>query len=200
MELFFADACPYAHRVRALLTLLGEPFESHVIDLSHKPADFLALSPTGAVPLFRDGSLILYESAVINEYLAERSQWRHAFSTEAGQRARERLAIKRFDDVVLPIMYQSFRTSTVLKEKPLWRAEVKELVSTSANSRPESLLGLHLATHWVRVLRAFPDNEVVSELAMGLGPFLAAAADLEAIVATNPNFEVTIPHLRAKFG
>ncbi len=57
------------------MTVLNEkeiPYEIEYIDLSNKPDWFLALSPTGKVPviLTPEGHR-LFESAVINEYLDE---------------------------------------------------------------------------------------------------------------------------------
>lgn len=57
------------------MTVLNEkevPFEIEYIDLRNKPDWFLAMSPTGKVPVVEtpDGHL-LFESGVINEYLDE---------------------------------------------------------------------------------------------------------------------------------
>lgn len=65
------DLCPYVQR--SVITLLEKdvPFERSDIDLSHKPGWFLAISPLGKVPLLRVGDGVLFESAVICEYLEE---------------------------------------------------------------------------------------------------------------------------------
>jgi glutathione S-transferase len=42
------------------------------VDLGNKPADFLAVSPYGLVPALVDGDHVVYESAIINEYLDEK--------------------------------------------------------------------------------------------------------------------------------
>ena len=57
------------------MTVLNEkrvPYEIEYIDLSNKPDWFLEISPTGKVPVVQtpDGH-VLFESAVINEYLDE---------------------------------------------------------------------------------------------------------------------------------
>ncbi len=200
MRLFSAAGCPYAHRSRALLTLLKAPFELREVDLANKPAELLALSPTQAVPLLEDDGLVLYESAVINEYLAERLAWRDAFSSSLSQRALERLAMKRFDDVVIPAAFASFSNPSSLESKPLWRKEVEFLSRTVKQSRVESLLGLHVATHWMRVKLAFPENAVVQALGEHVGEFLNAAAALPCVVATSPDLEATATFLRARFG
>ena len=200
MRLFATASCPFAHRTRALLTLLGVPFELREVDLSNKPADFLALSPTGAVPLLEDDGFVLYESSVINEYLAERLAWRDAFSADVHQRAAERLAMKRFDDVLIPVAFASFGNPASLEGKPLWRKEVEFLAKTVKQSQPSSLLGLHMATHWARMSRAFPDNAVVLALREALGGFLDSAASLPCVVKTNPDLDATAKALQARFG
>lgn len=41
-------------------------------DLSNKPKDLLELNPYGKVPVLVDGEAVVYESAIINEYLEEK--------------------------------------------------------------------------------------------------------------------------------
>ena len=72
IELISFKLCPFVQR--SVITLLekGIPFDITYIDLKNKPDWFLAISPTGKVPVLRvDGENILFESAVINEYLDE---------------------------------------------------------------------------------------------------------------------------------
>lgn len=68
--------CPYVQRAAIALAEKGVPFERRHIDLSAKPDWFLAISPLGKVPLLvvnqADGTqAVLFESAVICEYLEE---------------------------------------------------------------------------------------------------------------------------------
>ncbi len=183
-----------------MLTLLEQPFDAQEIDLANKPAEFLAISPTGAVPLLEDDGFVLYESAVINEYLADSLRWQDAFSTDAKQRARERLAMKRFDDVLIPIAFESFKNPAVLEAKPMWRKEIEQIAKTVKTSKPQSLLGLHMATHWLRVSWAFPENALVKALGEAFGPFLNAAAALPCVVKTSPDKALTVQGLKARFG
>jgi glutathione S-transferase len=53
------------------LTEKGVPFERTVIDLAAKPDWFVALSPLGKVPLLQVEDAVIFESAVILEYLEE---------------------------------------------------------------------------------------------------------------------------------
>ena len=74
-ELISFDRCPFVQR--SVITLLYKDVDFRVtyIDLSDKPAWFLAISPLGKVPALRvtrDGKeVVLFESAVINEFIDE---------------------------------------------------------------------------------------------------------------------------------
>jgi glutathione S-transferase len=107
IQLFSANVCPFAQRTRALLRYLDVPFERHEVDLRNKPEAFTSISPTGKVPLMVDGDTLLYESQVINEYLAEEYGWAQAFPAELAARARIRLAMKQFDSIVIDAFYAS---------------------------------------------------------------------------------------------
>jgi glutathione S-transferase len=68
--------CPYVQRATIALLEKGVAFERRYVDLSNKPDWFLAISPLGKAPLLvvaRDGEAdaVLFESAVICEYLEE---------------------------------------------------------------------------------------------------------------------------------
>lgn len=71
LELISHDLCPYVQR--AVITLLEKaiPHSRTYIDLSNKPDWFIQVSPLGKVPLLRVGDAVLFESAVICEYLDE---------------------------------------------------------------------------------------------------------------------------------
>ncbi len=65
--------CPYVQRAATAADEKGIALRREFIDLSAKPDWFLALSPTGKVPLLRVGGAVLFESAVTCEYLDETS-------------------------------------------------------------------------------------------------------------------------------
>ncbi|MBD1866421.1 glutathione S-transferase family protein [Cyanobacteria bacterium FACHB-471] len=70
-ELISHHLCPYVQR--AVITLLEKeiPHQRTYIDLSNKPGWFRHISPLGKVPLLKVGDEVLFESAVICEYLNE---------------------------------------------------------------------------------------------------------------------------------
>lgn len=63
--------CPYVQRSVITLLKKGVEFDITYIDLQNKPDWFLAISPFGRVPVLSLGDEVLFESAVINEYLDE---------------------------------------------------------------------------------------------------------------------------------
>ncbi len=63
--------CPFVQRSVILMQEKGIEYDIEFIDLSNPPAWFLTLSPTGKVPVLQMGDDVLFESAVISEYLDE---------------------------------------------------------------------------------------------------------------------------------
>ena len=155
LKIYSAEGCPFAHRSRALLNHLGVPFELHEIDLANRDSEFLKLTPTGRVPLLANGDFVLYESQIINTYLAEVHGWERALANNPRLRARQRLAMKQWDTTVLPAFYDSLRnpasldtarSAAVSKELDQLAATVEEM-----GTEVESLLAFHVATHWARM-------------------------------------------------
>jgi glutathione S-transferase len=71
LTLISHDLCPYVQRAVIALSEKGVPFERRYVDLADKPDWFLAISPLGKVPLLQAGDAVIFESAVILEYLEE---------------------------------------------------------------------------------------------------------------------------------
>jgi len=63
--------CPYVQRSVILLKEKGVDYDIEYIDVYDPPEWFIALSPTGKVPVLQVEGTVLFESAVINEYLDE---------------------------------------------------------------------------------------------------------------------------------
>lgn len=71
IELVSHVLCPYVQRAVITLTEKDIPHDRTYIDLADKPAWFRDISPLGKVPLLRIGPDVLFESAVICEFLDE---------------------------------------------------------------------------------------------------------------------------------
>ncbi len=63
--------CPYVQRAVITASEKGIAHERVYVDLADKPRWFREVSPLGRVPLLRVGETVLFESAVIAEYLDE---------------------------------------------------------------------------------------------------------------------------------
>lgn len=71
IELISFNLCPFVQR--SVITLLKKSIDFKItyIDLANKPDWFLKISPLGKVPVLCYDNEVLFESAVINEFLDE---------------------------------------------------------------------------------------------------------------------------------
>ena len=65
------ELCPYVQRAAIALDEKSVAFDRINVDLADKPEWFRAISPLGKVPLLKVGDAVIFESAVILEYLEE---------------------------------------------------------------------------------------------------------------------------------
>jgi glutathione S-transferase len=82
ITLYQRSDCPFCWKVRITLAELG--LEYLVIDnqLGEKPPALSALSPTGTVPVLVDGDAVIWDSAVIVEYLDSRYGGNRLFGSD----------------------------------------------------------------------------------------------------------------------
>jgi len=71
LELISFKLCPFVQRAVIVLLEKNVDFDITYIDLKDKPDWFLNISPMGKVPVLKVGEEVLFESAVIAEYLDE---------------------------------------------------------------------------------------------------------------------------------
>jgi len=71
IELISFKLCPFVQRSVITLLKKGVDFKITYVDLADKPDWFLAISPLGKVPVLKYEDEVLFESAVINEFLDE---------------------------------------------------------------------------------------------------------------------------------
>src|SRR5262245_40362691 len=93
LTLISHDLCPYVQRAVIALTEKGVDFDRVYVDLANKPDWFLAISPLGKVPLLKVGEAVIFESAVILEYLEE-TQPNPLYPADPLDRARQRAMIE----------------------------------------------------------------------------------------------------------
>ncbi|MET0094510.1 MAG: glutathione S-transferase family protein [Sedimenticola sp.] len=71
LELVSFVICPFVQRAVITLREKGVSFEVTYIDVENPPDWFKEISPFGKVPLLKVDGEVLFESAIINEYLDE---------------------------------------------------------------------------------------------------------------------------------
>ena len=71
LKLVSFKACPFVQRVAITLQYKGIDYDIEYIDLGSPPEWFLAISPLKKVPLLIVDGTVIFESAVINEYIDE---------------------------------------------------------------------------------------------------------------------------------
>ncbi|ASW04502.1 glutathione S-transferase family protein [Rhizobium sp. 11515TR] len=129
--------CPYVQRAAITLSEKGAPFEVRYVDLSAKPDWFLAISPLGKVPLLivrqDDGvETVLFESAVICEYLEETQSGPLLHPTDPLARARHR-GWMEFGSSILSDLW-GFETA---KDEGTYEAKRKALIDKFARVEAE---------------------------------------------------------------
>lgn len=87
--------CPFVQRAAIVLLEKQVPFERIDIDLNDKPAWFLAISPSGKVPVLQiqkadDSTEVLFESMAICEYLQETQPGPSLYPNDPLARAKHR--------------------------------------------------------------------------------------------------------------
>lgn len=90
MILYSFRRCPWAMRARLALRYAECPVEIREVSLKAKPAELLALSPKGTVPVLSAGSLVLEESLEIMRWALTRhdpQDWQLAADPQAAQAA-----------------------------------------------------------------------------------------------------------------
>ena len=74
LKLVSYKACPFVQRVAITLQYKGVDYDIDYIDLGNPPVWFLAISPLKKVPILIVDDTVIFESAVINEYIDEAYQ------------------------------------------------------------------------------------------------------------------------------
>jgi glutathione S-transferase len=83
----------------------GMSFETHEVDLENKSAEFLAVSPTGKVPVVVVDGDPLYESNVVNQFLDEVAAEPRLMPEDPKARAHARIWMAFADDSFFPAVF-----------------------------------------------------------------------------------------------
>ena len=134
LELFSYPTCPYAQRTRVVLLEKKLPFELIEVDLYDRPDWWATLSPYGKVPLLRHNGRIVYESAIINEYLDEQFPDHPLMPADAYQRAQARIWIDYCDSRFMPACHQLIQDRKDAEKQTANRDRLDEIFDRMENA------------------------------------------------------------------
>ena len=153
MKLYSAALSLFSKKVEIVLAEKGLPFERILVPFSQqagyapKHPDVLAANPKGQVPVLCDGTAMVYDSTVINEYLEDAYPDPPLFPREPGARAQCRLFDVFADEVMLvPLRMLMHRTGPRPADHSRWleweeKAKTAEHTLAAQFSRLENWLG-----------------------------------------------------------
>ncbi|MGH7830832.1 MAG: glutathione S-transferase family protein [Candidatus Binatia bacterium] len=119
IKLYDFPSSPNCQRVKVVLAEKKLPFEIVPVDLrkkEQKRPEYLKLNPYGKVPVVIDGTTVLYESCVINEYLEEKYPEPALLPRDPAKRAKLRILLD-YGMSHLDRPYQQLRQERMKDEK-----------------------------------------------------------------------------------
>lgn len=119
IKLYDYVTSPNCQRVIVVMEEKKLSYEKIPVDLKkmeQKKPDFLKLNPYGKVPVIIDGSTVLYESLIINEYLNEKYPEPPLLPKDSGRRGKVRILIDYGMNHLDP-PYQKIRKEMMKDEK-----------------------------------------------------------------------------------
>ncbi len=105
-KLYGANVCPFVHRTRLVLAEKEIDHEYVAIDLRNKPDWYHEVLPHGKVPLLERGSLRVWESSIICEYLEDFCSEPALLPVDPGERAGARLWLDWAANEFVPTFYK----------------------------------------------------------------------------------------------
>ena len=118
------DVCPFVQRSVITLEEKKVPYDIEYIELGDPPDWFLAVSPLGKVPILFVDNEVLFESAVINEFLDEVTPGRRLHPEEPLRRAKDRAWIE-FTSMIL-VERNRMQHAATEEEARQWAAGIRE--------------------------------------------------------------------------
>lgn len=194
--LLLADrGCPFAHRALALLDHLNVERDLRESAIGQLPEGIEQWSPTGRIPLLVDGDVVIGESRVMLEHLAEAHGFADAFPRELSARTMHRHAMALFDVVLVSrLLRDDGKGNAARLEECL---DVFERVMRTPPA--PSLLAFHFAPIWLRFQWWHPEGAITRAILRrpSLASWLDEATRLPAVVRTSPDREENVADYRA---
>ena len=180
--------CPFAQRVRALCAHLGWPLTLHEAAVGAAPPGLERYSPSRRLPYLTHGELLVGESRVMLEHLAEYHGFAEAMPADLPSRTAHRHAMALVDGFLVPRM-----TVQGPESAPARLGEILDTIERSTRTTPPGpcLLAFHVAPVWLRAQLWSADGSVVRGVTArpALHRWLDQAAALEGVRRTTPDDE-----------
>lgn len=188
MILFYDRGCPAAHRVRALIAHLGCPVDLREALIGDTPPGLSRYSAGGSLPLWVQGDLVLTESRVMLEHLAEQHDLAGAYPAALDDRSRHRRAMAVVDGLLLPLLFGPGDAAVDPARLHDALGALQDAAASAPRGRP-CLLALHVAPIWLRFRLWHPRHAVTRavEARPVLRDVLDAAVQLDCVQRTAPD-------------
>jgi len=187
MILFSDRGCPFTHRVLALLDHLGCPPDLRESIVGQKPEGLYQYSSSGHIPLLVHGDLVLTESRVMLEHLAEYYELDESYPADLGARSLHRHAMAVVDAFLAPLLFAPTDTDV---DAPSLNDALRALEDATASAALQPcLLAFHVAPIWLWFRLWHPAHAVTRAVqARGaLCVWLDAAVQLDCLRRTAPD-------------
>ena len=187
MILFADRGCPFAHRVLALFDHLGHAPDLRESMVGEKPTGLEQYSASGAIPLLVDDDLVLTESRVMLDHLAEHYSFTDAYPANQRTRSLHRLSMALVDNFLAPLLFtqeDAYVDSLHLEDV------ISTLEAATLSATPQAnLLAMHVAPIWLRFQWWLPLHQVTRtiEARRELCDWLDAAVQLDCLQNTQPD-------------
>lgn len=112
--------CPFVQRSIITMNYKKVPYEVKYIDLANKPDWFLKISPMGKVPVLETKNGVIFESAVINEYIDEVSDG-NLLPSDPYKKAEQRAYIELSSAVI----WSYFNTAVAQNEESYLKCKIE---------------------------------------------------------------------------
>jgi len=172
--------------VLALLDHLERPVRLRESAVGDKPEGVTEYSASEQIPLLVHGDLVLTESRVMLEHLAEFHGFEGAFPAELSARTLHRHGMAVVDCVIAPLLFRKLDESEEARLD-----ETITALDTIARAAPvePSLFAFHVGPIWLRFRWWQPQGPVTRafETRPRLRDWLDAATQLDALRRTAPN-------------
>ncbi len=192
--LFSDRGCPFAQRVLAFAEHLAIPIDRREAPVGEKPDGLEQYSSSGTIPLLVHGDLVITESRVMLEHLAEHHGFDGAYPDDLVARTRHRYVMALVDEHLAPLLMRR-GTARGLEE-------VLDALERVLGDEPvASLVTFHVAPILSRFALWHPDAETTRAIAnrRTLSRWLERAMEIPSLSRTTPDPEVAacdIAHAR----